>query len=310
MSVPQSDLILIKALSEGIAYLRKNPWQLDYVFQDVLATNLNKEFGREELARAKKWFLRTEIPVFAVYRLDRPIYPCITVSVVSSRESEAKSSLGEIDPMTFPEDETVNKQDLVSTPDMIAGPFSPSYDLVTGTVTLPDGFDTELIFVNQGLYSQNSKITYPITSIVSDNSFQIETNLRENFTNSFITPAYNTLKVMRHIANFDEQYEINCNVKGTPGELYWLHSITLYILLQQRQYLIEKFNIGLTNLSSGEIFLDEDQSPENFFTKKIMMSGYVEVRWVDRLSEYIEGVVGRINLVKNNDDTVFSTLET
>ncbi len=312
MSMPQSDLVLIKAVTEGIAYLRKNPWQLDYIFQDVMASNLSTEFGREEIARAKKWFLRTEIPVFAVYRLDKPIYPCVTVSVINSVEDKAHASLGEIDSQSdyYPDTETVRKQDLVSIPDMIAGPFSPSYDLETGIVTLPDGFDTELIFVNQGLYSATSATTYPITQISSGTSFKIEAGVRDNFTNSFIVPAYDVLKVMRHLANFNEQYEINCCVKGTPGELYWLHSIILYVLLQRRQYLIEKFNIGLSNLSSGEIQLDESQSPENFFTKIISMTGYVEVRWVDVLSEYIEGVSSTINLVKEGDDTIFSTLET
>ncbi|HMG15264.1 MAG TPA: hypothetical protein VK590_07460 [Saprospiraceae bacterium] len=310
MSISQSDLVLIKALTEGLAYLRRNPWQLDYVFQDVTASNLNVEFGREEIQRAKKWFLKTEIPVFGVYRLDKPIYPCITVSVLSSNESEAHAALGEIDPMVFPEDETVNKQDLVSVPDMIEGPFSPSYDITTGIVTIPDEFSTELIFVNQGLYSQTSNTTYQIQAILSDKTFLIDKGIRDNLTNSFITPAYNVLKVMRHIANFKEQYEINCCIKGTPGELYWLHAITTYVLLQRRQYLLEKYNIGLSNLSSGEMVLDEAQSPENFFQRRIIMTGMAEVRWVDCLSEYLEGVIGEINLVKSGDTTVASTLET
>ncbi len=308
--MPQSDLVLIKALTDGLMYLRQNPWQLDYIFQDVMATNLSQEFGKEEIARAKKWFLRTEIPVFSVYRLDKPIYPCISVSVISSVENKERSALGEIDPMVFPEEETVNKQDLVSVPDMIAGPFSPSYDFTTGIVTLPEGYDTDLIFVNQGLYSPASNTIYPILSIESGTTFKIEANVRDNFTNSFIKPAYDVLKVIRHIANFDEQYEINCNVKGTPGELFWLHAITLYILLQRRQYLLEKFNIGLGNLSSGEIHLDESQSPENFFVKTINMTGYVEVRWVDCLSEYVEGVSGTVNMLKSGDDTIFSSVET
>lgn len=275
-----------------------------------MAANLSLEFGREEIERAKRWFLRSEIPVFAVYRLDKPIYPCVTVAVVSSRESEAKASMGEIDPMVFPENETLNKQDLVSTPDFITGPFSASYDLATGIVTLPSGFDTELIFANQGLYSTTSGTNYVIEVILSSNTFRIAKNVRDNFTKAYIKPAYDTLKVMRHLANFDEQYEINCCTKGTPGELYWLHAIITYILLQRRQYLLEKYNIGLSNLSSGEVTLEEDQSPENFFYRKIMMSGYSEVRWVDVLSEYIEGVAEQVNLVKSNDSEVFATLKT
>lgn len=308
--ISQSDLILIKAITEGIKYLRQNPYHLDFIFASVEASNLATEFGKEEIARAKKWFLKTEIPALSVYRMDHPIYPCLTVNVKNSTESTGKAALGEIDPSVFPENETVEKQDLVSTPDISVGPFSPSYDLETGIVTLPDGFDTELIFVNQGLYSPSSNTTYPITQIVSDTTFKIATDIRDNFTDSYVVPAYSVLKVMRHIANFDETYEINCCVSGSPGELYWLHSIVLYILLQRRQYLLEKFNIGLGNVSSGEIQLDESQSPENFFFKTITMTGYSEVRWVDQLSEYVEGVSQEINLVKSDDDTIYATIET
>jgi len=142
-------------------------------------------------------------------------------------------------------------------------------------------------------------------AVTSDTEFVIDTDLSENMTGAYTISAYNSLKVVRRVSLFDEKYEINMIVAGSPGELYWLSSIIQYLLLQRRQYLLEKFNISLSSISLGEISQEQD-GPEQFFIRTISMDGYVENRWVDNLSEYIEGITGEMNLVTASAGPTFS----
>lgn len=294
MGCSQSDLVIIKALRDGISYLRKYPAHLDFIFEDSTYDLVNSEFGKKEVDAAKKWFLNTNIPVLSVYRIDKPIFPCVTIEVKSSNEDKSKAGLGEADADIY--EEEVNPEQYISAPRINLGPFTPTYNLTTGIVTLPDGFDNSLIFPGQGLTSAVSGTTYPITT-VGGSTFTIATDIRDNFTNSYISPAYNTLHVTRRHAHFAEQYQINCYVSGATGELYWLHSIIQYILLQRRQYLFEKYNIGLGTISSGPIQKEMDDSTENFFLRSINMEANVEVTWVDAFEEFIEGIAVDVNVV-------------
>lgn len=307
MSMSQSDIILIKTIREGIDFLRKYPYHLDFVFQDAQSAVIENEFGQREIDQAKKWFLGTNIPVFATYRIDKPQYPCVTVNVLASNESKQYARLGE----TYPEvmDEEMPSQGILI-PQISSGPFSPSYDSTSGLITLPTGYDTSLIFPGQGLFSPTSQKTYLITDINSNNSFTIDTELIENFTASYVVPAYQTLHVTRNIAEFQEQYEINCIVSGLPGELYWLTAITSYILLQRRQFVLEKNNIQLGTFNVGPIEQSSDvNGTENFFQKTISMEGIVEVTWLESLDQHVEGISPIVNLVKNDDPTIYDTLK-
>lgn len=303
----QSDIILIKTIREGIDFLRKYPYHLDFVFQDAQSTVIENEFGQREIDQAKKWFLGTNIPVFATYRIDKPQYPCVTVNVLASNESERYARLGE----TYPEvnDEEMDSQGILI-PEISSGPFSPSYDSATGLITLPTGYDTSLVFAGQGLFSPTSQKIYVITTINSIDSFTIDTDLIENFTSSYVVPAYQTLHVTRNIAEFEERYEINCIVSGLPGELYWLTAITSYILLQRRQFILEKNNIQLGTFNVGPIEQSSDvNGTENFFQKTINMTGIVEVTWLESLDQHVEGITAAVNVLKSGDSTIYNTLK-
>jgi len=308
MSMSQSDIILIKTIRDGIDFIRKYPYHLDFVFQDAQSIIIENDFGQKEIDNAKKWFLNTNIPVFATLRIDKPQYPCVTVQVMESNESKPYARLGE----TYPSfnDEELDAQGILKEPQISVGPFSPSYNQTTGLITLPDGFDTSLVFPGQGLYSPTSGKIYTISAINSSNSFTINTNLIENFTGAYVVPAYQTLHVTRNIAEFLEQYQINCKVSGLPGELYWLTAIVSYILLQKRQFILEKNNIQLGTINIGTIEQDSDLSgTENFFSKTISMEGIVEVTWLETLDQHIEGISPIINVVKDSDPTLYETLK-
>lgn len=308
MSFTPSDLVLLKLFKQGMAEIRANPWVLDFIFERLIeeATDLQKTYGEKEIDRAKKWFLKNNIDVRLAYNLDGIQFPCITIELMSQSESKPHATLGDV--AAPPWDEDVNQNEYVIKPRSLAGPYpSVNYNLTTGEVTLPDGFDTELIFKGQALYSPNSKNEYVISSInkTTTNSFYINTGVRDDFTGGYITPAYQTLKVRREIAMFNEQYNFKIMVQGDAGHLIWLHTIVSYLLLKFRKTLLEKKNIGLTTISSGPMIQEQQEQygGEIVYSREISMEGICEVTWVSDILQKFEGVIFSLEPTAIEDET-------
>ena len=72
MSFTPTDLILLRGIKEGIAWMRANPYILDWVFERLIeeAMDLQKTYGQQEINRAKSWFLKNNIDVRMAYNLD------------------------------------------------------------------------------------------------------------------------------------------------------------------------------------------------------------------------------------------------
>lgn len=301
MSFTPSDLILLKAFKEGMAQIRANPWLLDFIFERLIeeGMDLQKTYGEREINRAKSWFLKNNIDVRLAYNLDGVTFPCISIQLLSQNESKQHAILGDVAAPVW--DEDVVQNNYVVKPRTLVGPFnSVNYSITTGEVTLPDGFDTELIFKNQALFAPSTKEEYLISSINlnTTNSFFIEPNLRVNFTGSYISPAYKTLKVRREIAQFQEMYNFKLLVQGDVGQLIWLHTIVAYLLLKFRKTLLEKKNITLTTISSSPIAQEDPNGygGEVIYSRDIQMEGLCEVTWVSDILERFEGVLFQMTI--------------
>ena len=95
LGVHQSDVIIRTAIVAAIADLRANPWLLDYVFASLPRDDRTmKDYGEKEVQRAKEWFMKTNVPVFMVPRMDEAKVPCITIKLLDS--SEAEVTLGDV----------------------------------------------------------------------------------------------------------------------------------------------------------------------------------------------------------------------
>jgi hypothetical protein len=296
MSFTPSDLVLLKLFKQGMAEIRANPWVLDFIFERLIEDNMDLQasYGEKEIDRAKKWFLKNNIDVRLAYNLDGIQFPCISIELLSQSESKPHATLGDVAAPVW--DEDVDQSKYVIKPRSLVGPFpSVNYNVTTGEVTLPSGYDTQLIFKNQALYSPNSKVEYVISSINlnTTNSFYIDEDVRDDFTGAFITPAYQTLKVRREIALFQEQYNFKIMVQGDPGQLIWLHTITAYLILKFRKSLLEKKNIFLTTISSGPMFQEQQEQygGEVVYSREISMEGMCEVTWVSDILQKFEGVI-------------------
>lgn len=296
MSFTPSDLVLLKLFKQGMAEIRQNPWVLDFIFERLIEDEMDLQltYGEKEINRAKSWFLKNNIDVRMAYNLDGVQFPCVSIELTSQSESKQHAMLGDVAAPAW--DEDVDQSDYIIKPRTLVGPFpSVNYSLTTGEVTLPDGFDTELIFKNQALFSPNSKNEYLIKSInlSTTNSFFIDSGIRDNFTNGYISPAYKTLKVRREIAQFQETYDFKILVQGDPGYIVWLHTIVSYLILKFRKNLLEKKNIYLSTISAGPIVQErpDDFGGEIIYSRTISMEAMVETTWVSDLLEKFEGVV-------------------
>jgi len=302
MAIPQSDILILNCIKQGIYNLRKEPFYIDYIFEYDELPNVEKNYGRKETERAKKWFVENHIDVGFEWAFDQARYPSITISNSSSVEDKNHAVLGDED---MPSDEYINEQNIITRPRYIAGPFEVSYDLATGIVTLPNTFvEYPLIFKGQSLVSAKSNTAYSIEEILSDNQFRIEKNLHVDFTESYIRPQFNKLKVIRRIVHFLQKFEITARTNGDPATIIWLHDILLYILLKNRSLLFHD-TFGLPNLASSETMLanDEAHGGNLIYSKTIYLEALVQSRWVQEFSQQYEGVVEGINILKNSDPT-------
>lgn len=302
MSIAQSDILLLNVIKQGIADLRKHPFFIDFVFEYDQLDLVNLNYGKKEIERAKNWFLQNYIDVGFEWSFDQARYPSIIISNPSSVESKPMASLGDCD---MPHEEYITEQDLIEQPIYILGPINVSYDLSSGIVTLPNTLiEYPFIFKGQGLVSKKSNTVYPIEEILSEKEFRIQKNVRDDFTESYVRPQFNKLKINRHIAHFEQKYEITCRVNGETAAIIWLHDILLYILLRYRS-LLEQNTFSLSSVSSTGVNMENDEAHGKniIYSKTIYMDSLVQSRWVQDFSQLYEGVITDINLVKINDPT-------
>ncbi len=296
MSFAPSDLILLQLFKQGMADIRANPYLLDFIFDQLLVpeNDLLKSYGQREVDRAKRWFMNTAIDVRLAYTMQEIKFPVLAIEMLNQAEMKQYAVLGDVAAPVW--DSDVSQNEYVIKPRALAGPYpSVNYSLTTGLVTLPTGFDTELIFPNQALLSNKSQEEYLITSINSSvsNAFYIATDIRDDFTNSYIAPAYKTLKVKRNIIQLSESFNFKMLVNGDPGPLVWMHQIVSYLILKYRKTLLEAKNMFLSTITSGPFMQENPESygGEVVYSRSIMMDSQSEVTWVSSIDEKLEGVV-------------------
>lgn len=302
MSIPQSDILLLNVIKQGLSDLRKHPFLIDFIFEYTKLPIVNLSYGQKELERAKMWFLQNYIEVGFEWSFDQARYPSIVISHTSSIENESMGILGDTD---MGSEEYIDKKNIELEPIYIAGPFSVSYEMNTGIVTLPNSFiEYPFIFPGQGLVSKKSNTTYKILEIISNNQFKIEKNVRDDFTESYINPQFNQLKVIRNILHFNENYILECRVSGETAAIIWLHNILLYVLLKNRM-LLEQNTFSISSVSSSGVSKESDEAHGSniIFAKSINLKALVQCRWVEELSYQYEGLTMDLNLVKINDPT-------
>lgn len=282
LGIHQGDVIMRTAIVAGIADLRANPWLLDYVFKSLARDSLTlKDYGEKEIQRAKDWFLKTDIPVSMVPRLDDGAkLPRITISLADS--TEAETTLGDIHYQPTEDNE-------MSWPAM-AGPFTPErYNAATGIVVPKTNAISIRLFPGMVLVDNVGK-EHPIEEVFDDGSFSIAQGTIADLSNSVIKGAKPSYVASLESVNYKETYQIGVHASGDPVYLTWLHSIIVFVLLRYKKALLEARGFERSVFSSSDFVRNEGFEPEMVFSRFINISGYVRQYWPSAVNPKITGV--------------------
>lgn len=315
LGIHQSDVVIRTAIIAALADLRANPQYLDYVFAGLAQDNLTlKDYGQKEIQRAKDWFLKTNIPVFMVPRIDEAKVPCISIALVSSEESEV--TLG--DKHWDPEEPTATSEY-----PPLAGPFGVvGYDPSTGVVLLPASATADIPIVPGMFLMDDNGTLHEIQDVVLENAtfeelggfpltfpfsfggeiqvseggnfpvnaFLIEPGLEVSFEHAYIKGIKPPFITQLESVWYREQYRVGVHVSSEPVYLTWLHSIIVFVLLKYKQDLLEARGFERSVFSSSDFDRTEINEGENVFSRYVSITGNVRHYWPKSIDPTIQAV--------------------
>lgn len=280
--IHQSDVIIRTALVAAIADMRANDWLLDYVFSSLPRDEQTfKDYGEKSVDKAKEWFLKTDIPVSMVPRIDEGKWPRITVSLADSQEFE--NTLGDVhyEPVQFTS---------AGQWPALTDQFTPvSYDPQTGKIVLPAEITSELIVVagmhiidhvgrEHQIIGQDNDAVYIAAGTIVD--------LRD----AVIKGVKPTTAVHLESATFKETYHIGIHVGSEPVYLTWLHSIISFALLRYREALLEARGFERSFITSSDFIKNDMFEGELVFSRYITIGGVVRNYWPKAVVKTIDSV--------------------
>lgn len=288
--------MIVGAISAAIDDLRKNPWLLDYCFAWFAHDDLTKGiYGDKEVARAKEWFLKHKIFVTSSFRMDAPVFPVVSVNLISSTEDA-----GTLADVNYDTTEEVEAEDLSLPTQIVSGPFTPQeYDSTTGLVTLPDGFTTDDVFAGQVLVDKATNIGYTINEVINSTSFKIDEDISANFINSYIAPIDSFYITQLESCLFRHTYSIKCFAQSEPIQTMYLHTLIRFILLRYKEVFLEARGFDRSTITSTGIYLAQDLlGVENTFGQDINLTGYCREYWPKIIGPAMQGIkIHRVDII-------------
>ncbi len=288
----QGDVIIRNTILEGLKQLRAQPFLIEDIFQQFACDEtLIKEYGYKEIQRAKDFLLSNEIEVVMRHRNDNTKYPYVSIALMDSREKEDRSFLSD----TGPDTQDFDPKEVDMPIDFVIGPFSPAaYDQVTGEITLPEELNTLNVVAGQAVADPVSGKAVIIQEIKDDKTIVINPSQSFEFNKLAVVPQFFFYKSRRGLTYFRERYQIGCHIHGEPYQLLYLHSAIIFILMRNREDLLERRGFELSTFSSSDIVDAEHfDGAENAYSRFITLEGDVELSWPIEVGRLIEGTVLR-----------------
>lgn len=282
----QSDLIFRTALILAIRDIRANPYLLDFCFAGLLEDAETADvYGSRERDKAKRWFLRTDLPVVMDYNMDPPTGSIVSLAIVDSPEAE--STLGDV--------HYVPQEFRPSVQGDLLGPFTPaSYDASTGTVQLSEADRAEVVVAPGMLLVDRAGRTFPVTAVPDaqwEGRFRVQAGLVLDLTGARIRGAEPPLVMPVESLEFKETYRIGCHGLGEAYVCTWLWSIVSFAMLRYKQGLFEARGIERTTMGSSPLALDTRWgNTQKLWTRFITVTGYVRNSWPKALARRIQSV--------------------
>ena len=312
----QGDIIIKTAIDLGIEDMRKNPWLIQYMLEDLtLSPYLVEKYGQAQIDACKEWFANNQIDVYMRPRDDKDRTPFISITMGHSNEKPDMKTQGDLSPykkILFPN--TIGKP----IPYVIK-PFMPTdYNEITGALSIPSTVDLSLVAPNMILVNPANGTGYAIQNIVAGQLY-IGANQEVNATELGIVPQFQYYEARIERSFFEEMYVIECHAHGDPQTVMWLWSIVKTSLLRYRQSLLEANGFAESVISSGPPGLNPEMSTEGgekVYTRAITITGQIQNTWIKaphriienvNLKEKVEcdGYVGGIKILSNLNSPSF-----
>lgn len=287
----QSDLIIRSALDEMLRELRTRPDLIDRCFAGLLADPLvGQSYGPGEVAGARRWFLSHRIPIVAAGRMSKPVFPCVTVGMASSRESRntlADANYEVVEQIDqLPRGPRPTPAPTQQWHDLTRG-LTPDYDRTTGVVSVPAGqLDGLIVAPGQLLVLRDGssvEILEDLGRVEDTEQFRVPTGVTREMNGAVVRGKPPARLVQLHSARFDEQYSIMCHAQNEPVHAIYLHALVLFQLLRRRQDLLEARGVEQTWVESAPpVRTTEEffQGPaESLYSRAITLSAVVLQWW-------------------------------
>lgn len=312
----QGDMIIKTAIELGMEDMRKNPFLIDHMFDDLLTNPyLEKKFGQKQIDACKEWFLNNKIEFYMALIKDKDKTPCITISMGNSPEKQDMKTMADQSTETV-----LLMPNTIGKPiPYVVKPFVPtSYDQSTGELVIPANTPgSDVIAPGMILVDPATGTGYGILEITPD-GIMIEAGSKLDAGKFGIVPQYQIYKARIEHTFFQESYTIGCHAHGDPQNLLWLWSITLYSLLRYRESLLEFSGFAESIFNNSDIQQDSDYggvAGEEVFRRYITITGQVENSWIKSPRRFIEsvglrektpsGFIGGIKILSNEDSPAF-----
>lgn len=289
LGIFQGDLIIRSAIVKALADLRENKWVLDYALLNLASDGLtNKDYGVKQIREAREWFLKTDVKVYHSLAITEPEFPCITITLQDSRETE--KTLGDVhyDPV-----------EAFSTDDQgLTRPFQlevVSHDYTTGDITLriPDEVANNIYIFPNMIIQGDTGETYKITQVPEYNLIVINsTNQKYNLKNAVLKLNPDSAYVVNlESEQMNETYLLGIHVSGPPLYLMVLHTILVMSLLRYKESLLEARGFHESTISSSDFSRNNQMGFEDTFSRYVTISGTVRQYWPKNVNPTVQGTV-------------------
>jgi hypothetical protein len=292
MGIHQSDLKIRSAIILGLQDIKNNPWLIDYILEDVVKDPYLKDQYQTQIEACKEYLRNNEIEVLMRMRNDKDRYPCITITLGSSRER---------DDLKIMADSLANCTEVLMPNQIgkpipyIIKPFTPTYyDSATGKIGIDintPGF--EALSIGQVVVDPEACVGSPILEI-GNGYVKIEENIEFKGSELGIVPQYPFYKAKKEATRFEEHYTIGIHVHGDTQPLLWIHSIVMFALLRYRESMLEGRGFSQTTINTGDIMENpyfSGPGGEMGYSRSITVSGLVEHSWLKAPHRIVESVI-------------------
>lgn len=283
-----SDIVLRTALLTAIKDIRDNPWLLDYAFMGLLQDTLtNADYGQKQVMEAKRWFMKTEIPVFTNMIINPPKVPSITIALINGTETDVTLSDKHYD----------THEDLDLDPPALA-PFVPkAYNWTTGTMTLPDSvLETTIVVPGMRIKEKSGVNSYAITEVNDDGTIVLTPGIQADFSMATLHYKMPVYRVELESVVEKEDYLIGVHV-DEPSRLPILFPIIKMILYRYKESLLDARGLEKTTHSSTDFSKYNQLDPEPGFVRYISLSGYVRQFWPKNIVPTFQSIDSALKVI-------------